>query len=36
VVFAETLGTGLGAQEAGKSAASVEVQALADEVVGRL
>ncbi len=36
VVFAETLGTGLGVQEPGKSAASAEVQALADEVIGRL
>jgi chromosome partitioning protein len=32
VVFAETLGIGLGAQEQGKSAASLEVEALADEI----
>jgi len=36
VVFAETLGTGLGAQEPGKSAAATEVQTLADEVLGLL
>jgi hypothetical protein len=36
VAFAETLGTGLGVQEAGRSAAGTEVQALADEVLARL
>jgi chromosome partitioning protein len=36
VVFAETLGTGLGAQEAGASAAAREVQALTDEILGVL
>ncbi len=36
VVFAETLGIGLGAQEPGKSAAGVEVQALADEILALL
>ena len=36
VVFAETLGIGLGAQEPGKSAASTEVQALADEILALL
>lgn len=36
VVFAETLGTGLGAQEPGKSAAATEVQTLADEVLSLL
>ena len=33
IVFAETLGKGQGAQEAGKSPAGDEVQALADEVL---
>ena len=32
VVYAETLGQGLGVMEAGRSAASVEMQGLADEV----
>ncbi|MES2846983.1 MAG: ParA family partition ATPase [Pseudomonadota bacterium] len=36
VVFAETLGQGLGASEAGKSPAATEVQALADEVMALL
>jgi chromosome partitioning protein len=36
VVFAETLGNGQGAQEPGKSAATTEVQALADEIIARL
>lgn len=36
VAFAETLGTGFGVQEAGKSAAGTEVQALADEVLALL
>ncbi|MDP4032409.1 MAG: ParA family partition ATPase [Pseudorhodobacter sp.] len=36
VVFAETLGLGLAAQEAGKSAASAEVEALAAEVLALL
>lgn len=36
VVYAETLGNGLGAQEQGRSVASAEVQALADEVIARL
>lgn len=36
VVFAETLGLGLAAQEAGKSAASAEVEALADEILALL
>ncbi|PZR00081.1 MAG: cobyrinic acid a,c-diamide synthase [Cereibacter sphaeroides] len=36
VVFAETLGNGMGAQEPGKSAASAEVQALADEILALL
>jgi chromosome partitioning protein len=36
VVFAETLGQGLGAQEAGRSAALNEVDALAEEVAGLL
>jgi chromosome partitioning protein len=36
VVFAETLGQGLGASEAGKSPAATEVQALVDEVMALL
>lgn len=36
VVFAETLGLGLGAQELGKSAASTETEALAREVLALL
>ena len=36
VAFAATLGTGLGVQEAGRSAAGSEVQALADEVLALL
>lgn len=36
VVFAETLGTGLGASEAGRSAAQAEVAALAAEVLARV
>jgi chromosome partitioning protein len=36
VVYAETLGQGLGAQEAGRSAATTEVEALADEVLALL
>ena len=36
VVFAETLGHGMGASEAGKSAANAEVTALADEVLTKL
>lgn len=36
VVFAETLGLGLGAQEQGKSAASAEVDALAAEILSLL
>ena len=36
IVFAETLGQGLGVQEAGKSVAGVEVQALADEILALL
>jgi chromosome partitioning protein len=36
VAFAETLGTGLGVQEAGRSTAGTEVQALADEVLALL
>jgi chromosome partitioning protein len=36
VSFAETLGTGSGVQEAGKSPAGAEVQALADELLATL
>ena len=36
IVFAETLGQGLGVQEAGKSVAGAEVQALADEILALL
>ncbi len=36
VVFAETLGQGLAVLEAGKSAGSAEVRALADEIAGML
>lgn len=36
VVYAETLGQGLGVQEAGRSAATTEVEALADEVLALL
>lgn len=36
IVFAETLGTGLGAQEQGTSPAATEVQALAHEVIALL
>lgn len=36
IVFAETLGLGLGAQEAGNSPAAAEVQALADEILAQL
>ncbi len=36
VVFAETLGQGLGAQEFGKSQASTEVEALATEIPARI
>lgn len=36
VVYAETLGQGLGAIEAGKSAATAEVGALTDEILRRL
>lgn len=36
VIYAETLGQGLGAQEAGRSAALAEIDALADEVLARL
>ncbi|MBN2629471.1 MAG: ParA family protein [Rhodobacteraceae bacterium] len=36
VVFAETMGLGLGATEAGKSVATQEVRALAAEILGRL
>ncbi|MDW4549584.1 ParA family partition ATPase [Defluviimonas sp. D31] len=36
VVYAETLGLGLGAVEAGQKAARVEVEAFADEVMGLL
>ena len=36
VAFAATLGTGIGVQEAGRSAAGSEVQALADEVLALL
>ena len=36
VVYAETLGQGLGAQEAGRSPATAEVEALADEVLALL
>ena len=36
VIYAETLGQGLGAQEGGRSAARDEIDALADEVLARL
>lgn len=36
VVFAESLGTGLGVAEAGRSAAQAEVEALAAEVLARI